>query len=360
MDLSDFEFELPRELIAQEAVEPRDAARLLVLDRSRPGLEHRRVADLPGLLGPGDLVVVNDTRVVPARLFARKESGGRVELLLLQPLGEAGEAGEAGEGASTREWRALVGASRVPRPGAPLELEGGFQATLLEEPDERGEAALRIEGPAPLEELMSAHGKLPLPPYIRRDPQDPRDARDRERYQTLFAERPGALAAPTAGLHFTEGLLAGLEEAGVELARITLHVGEGTFRTPAESALDRIELHREECVVSEQLADAVARTRSRGGRVLAVGTTTTRALESRPERSPGVPEPGSSATGLFIKPGHRFRFVDMLLTNFHLPGSTLIVLVAALAGRERVLEAYAEAVALRYRFFSYGDAMLVR
>lgn len=350
MDLSDFHYELPRDLIAQEAVEPRDSARLLVLDRRLAALEHRRVSELPALLCPGDLVVVNDTRVVPARLHARKESGGRVELLLLEPL--PGQ----GEGA----WRALVGASRVPRPGSSLALGGGFRATLLGATDDRGEAPVQIVGPAPLSELLESHGRLPLPPYIRRDAEDPRHARDRERYQTLFAERPGALAAPTAGLHFTDELLARLEDAGIELARITLHVGEGTFRAPAESALDRIALHREEYAVSEELSQAVARTRARGGRVLAVGTTTTRALESRPEVSRGVPGAGSSTTELFIKPGHRFRFVDMLLTNFHLPGSTLLVLVAAMAGREKVLAAYAEAVSLRYRFFSYGDAMLVR
>jgi len=307
MEVSLFDYSLPPERIAQTAVEPRDAARLLVLRRGTGAREHRQVRDLPELLDAGDLLVVNDTRVTPARLFARKESGGRVELLLLERLAVTG---------GVERWRAIVGASRAPRPGRRLELPGGFAALLSEGPDDTGEAVIEINGPAGVETLLSAHGLPPLPPYIRRAPDDPRWVHDRKRYQTVFADRPGAVAAPTAGLHFTPQLLLRLARAGIECASLTLQVGEGTFRP-------------------------------------------VRTLESRPLRTDGVPEPGSGTTDLFLAPGHPFRFVDALLTNFHLPRSTLLMLVAAFAGRELVLDAYREAVDRGYRFYSYGDAMLV-
>ena len=353
MDVALFDFELPPGRIAQEAVEPRDAARLLVLDRARGELRHHRVADLPRLLAPGDLLVVNDTRVAPARLFARRATGGRVELLLLEAAGTDGR----GE-----RWRALVGASRAPRRGEPLALPGGYVAALLEAPgagDEAGAALVRIEGPGTVAALAAAHGGLPLPPYIRRGPDDPRSARDRERYQTVFAAEEGALAAPTAGLHFTPGLLARLEEAGIARTAVTLHVGEGTFRPVRVGRTEEIALHPERFTLPAAACDAIAAARARGGRVVAVGTTVVRTLESRAARGAGAPEPGTGETALFVAPGHRFRFVDALVTNFHLPRSTLLMLVAAFAGRERVLEAYGDAIAAGYRFYSYGDAMLV-
>ena len=353
MDVALFDFELPPERIAQDAVEPRDAARLLVLDRSGGALRHHRVADLPSLLAPGDLLVVNDTRVAPARLFARRVTGGRVELLLLEPAGTDGR----GE-----RWRVLVGASRAPRRGEPLALPDGYVAELLEAPGaggETGTALVRIEGPGTVAALAAAHGRLPLPPYIHRTPDDPRWVRDRERYQTVFAAEEGALAAPTAGLHFTPGLLARLEEAGIARTAVTLHVGEGTFRPVRVGRTEEISLHPERFLLPGAACDAIAAARARGGRVVAVGTTVVRTLESRAARGDGSPQPGAGETALFVAPGHRFRFVDALITNFHLPRSTLLMLVAAFAGRERVLAAYRAAVAAGYRFYSYGDAMLV-
>ena len=350
-----FDYELPPGRIAQEAVEPRDAARLLVL---RPGAEQERldrhVRDLPDLLRPGDLLVVNDTRVIPARVHGRKPTGGRVELFFTERLA-AETAGDA-----TREtWRVLLGASRAPREGSEVELPGGWRARVVLGPGPGGEARVEVTGPGTVRELLDRHGEPPLPPYIRRDPGDPRLAADRDRYQTVFAREEGALAAPTAGLHFTPELLARLEERGVRTARVTLHVGEGTFRPVRVETLEEIRLHEERFEVPEATARAIAETRAAGGRVVAVGTTVTRALESRPGPAGGAPEPGGGSTDLFIAPGYRFRFVDVLLTNFHLPRSTLLMLVAAFAGRERVLAAYRYAVEAGYRFYSYGDAMLV-
>ena len=353
MRLEAFDYELPPRQIAQQAAEPRDAARMMVLARDRNRLWHRRVRDLPEFLAPGDLLVVNDTRVVPARVLGRKATGGRVELLFLDPPTAGCEGGGT--------WQALVGASRPPAPGAPIELPGGFRATLLGPPDDEGHAEVAVEGAGGVPALLERHGLPPLPPYIRRGGrEDPRLEYDRERYQTVFARAPGAVAAPTAGLHFTSGLLARLEERGCRIARLTLHVGEGTFRAPREDRLERIRLHAERYSVPPETADAIAAARAAGGRVVAVGTTTVRALEDRPAAAGGdPPAPGGGTTDLFIRPGHRFLWVDALLTNFHLPRSTLLVLVAAFAGREPVLDAYREAVRMGYRFYSYGDAMLV-
>ncbi len=347
MDVARFDYELPPERIAQDALEPRDAARLLVLDRAGGSLRHGHVRDLPALLAPGDLVVVNDTRVVPARLFGRKPTGGAVELLLLEPTAEDGA------------WRALIGASRAPRAGAAIELDGGFRAVVVRAPGAGGEAVVRLDGPGPLETLLAAHGHLPLPPYIRRAPGDPREAVDRERYQTVFARRTGALAAPTAGLHFTPRLVDALAARGIGTAQVTLHVGEGTFRPVTAQRTEDIVLHPEWTDVAPAAAEAIATTRRRGGRVVAVGTTVVRTLEARAPAPDGEPEPGPRTTRIFIAPGHPFRWVDALMTNFHLPRSTLLMLVAAFAGRERVLEAYRTAVREEYRFYSYGDAMLI-
>ena len=338
--LADFDFALPPESIAQEPLAERDAARLLVLERASGARAHRHVRDLCALLRPGDLLVVNATRVDPARLRGRKASGGAAEALLLEP------------GPRPGEWRALLRA-RALRVGSKLRfvrddraleaevvaLEGDGTALLCFAPDARPHAL----------------GEAPLPPYIRRSERRPEDD---ERYQTVFARVPGAVAAPTAGLHLTRALLGALAAAGIETAELVLHVGPGTFRPLGETELSSRRLHAERFELPPATADAIAATRRRGGRVVAVGTTTTRVLEACGREDGGVAA-GAGTTDLFIRPGHRFRVVDALLTNFHLPRSSLLVLVATFAGREAVLAAYAEAIAQGYRFYSYGDAMLV-
>jgi S-adenosylmethionine:tRNA ribosyltransferase-isomerase len=342
MRISDFDYELPEELIAQTPVEPRDAARLLVVPAAGP-FAHRGIADLPELLAPGDLLVLNDTRVIPARLVGKKEaSGGKVELLLCEPL-----AGGLG-----RRWRAMGQASKSIRSGARL-LFDGLNA-VVEEVQGQGfyVVALDREG-AELEVALARAGQLPLPPYIRRPPDD----HDRERYQTILARTPGSAAAPTAGLHFTPALLERLAAKGIERTTVTLHVGPGTFLPVRAERLDDHRMHGERYDVTAEAVAAVARTRARGGRVIAVGTTSTRTLESAWKGDRLVA--GEGRTELFIRPGHTFGAVDLLLTNFHLPRSTLLVLACALGGRERILTAYREAIALKYRFFSYGDAMLI-
>jgi len=355
MKLSDFDFELPAELIAQEAVEPRDAARLLVHELASARTTHARVRELERFLAPGDLLVVNDTRVRPARLCGRRASGGAVELLVLGPAPVAGL------------WRAWVRPAKRLKPGEELELEGGaLRARAVERPrGEGGELAqewwVAIDDPAQptraLEELLEQRGRMPLPPYIERAPEsDP--ARDRERYQTVYARTSGAIAAPTAGLHFTPELLARLAARGVERASVTLHVGLGTFQPVAVDDLAQHVMHSEDYVLPSETVDAVARARARGGRVVAVGTTSLRVLESCARDAGGL-APGSGSTRLFVTPGFDFRVVDALLTNFHLPRSTLVMLVAAFVGLERQRALYAAAIAERYRFFSYGDAQLL-
>jgi S-adenosylmethionine:tRNA ribosyltransferase-isomerase len=352
----DFDYELPSELIAQAPLPRRSDARLLVLERRSGAVSHHRVADLPRLLRPGDLLVVNDSRVLPARLRVRRPTGGRAEVLLLHPA--AGDPAQAG---SALEWVALARPARRLRPGEfllPLGPDGTPAPTavgvrIVEHLGE-GQVAVRLEGVAPHEVagLLERYGQVPLPPYIRAPLQDP------ERYQTVYARVPGSAAAPTAGLHFTPELLAELEAAGIERAAVTLHVGLGTFRPVTADDPARHRMHAEWCCVPPETAEAVARARRRGGRVVAVGTTVVRTLESRATEDGGV-RAGSGWTDLYILPGWRFRAVDALLTNFHLPRSTLLMLVCAFAGRQPVLAAYREAVRLRYRFFSFGDAMLV-
>jgi len=342
MKVSDFDFDLPEALVAQTPVTPRDASRLLVLPRGGP-VEHRGFADLPGLLRQGDLLVFNDTRVIPARLVGQKAgSGGRAELLLLEPL----------EGEMGARWRAMGQASKALKAGAALRF--GPLGALVEAALGEGfyEVRLDREGPA-LEAALAEVGKIPLPPYIRREP----DADDVERYQTIFAVSPGSAAAPTAGLHFTPGLLDALEARGVERAAVTLHVGPGTFLPFRGETLDEHRMHEERYLVPEATAQAFAACRARGGRVVAVGTTALRTLESACRG--GRLEAGAGRTSLFVRPGYRFEAVDWLVTNFHLPRTTLLVLVCALGGTERVLAAYRQAVDEKYRFFSYGDALLV-
>jgi len=332
VDLAEFDYQLPEDLIAQGPLPERDASRLLVLPRRSGSIDHRLVRELPGLLAPGDVMVVNDARVIPARLHGRKEgTGGKVELLLVEPLLGA-------------DWLALGQASKSLREGARVEVLGS--RIEIVQVREGGELVVRLplEGDA-LWRFLDEAGELPLPPYIRHAP----GPADRERYQTIFARERGAIAAPTAGLHFTPALIEALRGRGVGLAPITLHVGPGTFLPVRAQRVEDHRMHRERYVVPEESARAIARA----GRVIAVGTTALRTLEA----SQGRPGPGT--TDLFITPGYQFRAVHGLFTNFHLPRSTLLMLVAAFAGLDRTRAAYGEAVARRYRFFSYGDAMLI-
>jgi S-adenosylmethionine:tRNA ribosyltransferase-isomerase len=340
--LSDFDYALPEELIAQEPVTPRDASRLLVLP-AQGAPEHRVFSELDLLLEPGDLLVFNDTKVIPARLVGRKETGGEVELLLCEPL----------QGGLGRRWRAMGQASKPIREGAVLSFDGLGARVCASEGQGFYVVELDREGDD-LEAALARAGRIPLPPYIRREPGE----RDRERYQTIWARAPGSAAAPTAGLHFTEGLLARLEARGVRRARVTLHVGPGTFLPVRTESIEEHRMHPERYEVSAEAAAEVEACRARCGRVVAVGTTTVRTLESAFDGARVAP--GQGRTALFVRPGHAFRAVDALVTNFHLPRSTLLMLVCAFGGTERVLDAYRQAVALRYRFFSYGDAMLVR
>jgi S-adenosylmethionine:tRNA ribosyltransferase-isomerase len=331
----DFDYHLPAASIAQEPA-PRGESRLLVLDRTGPE-RHSRVRDLPRLLRPGDLLVLNDTRVIPARLYGRSAGGGRMEILLVERLGE-------------REWEALVKPGRRARPGTSIQLEGGLAAEVI---GKREDGRHRLRFPEPIEPYLDRLGHVPLPPYIHR----PDTPEDRERYQTVYARRPGAIAAPTAGLHFTEDLLREIEQAGVGIARITLHVGIGTFKPVSAERIEEHRMDSERYEIGEEAAAAIRRARA-GGRVVTVGTTVVRTLESAAILGGGEVRAGSGSTDLFITPGFRFQAVDALLTNFHLPRSTLLMLVSAFAGRERILAAYEEAIREGYRFYSYGDAML--
>jgi len=334
----DFHFDLPPELIAQAPLAERSASRLLLADGAAGRVEDLRFADLPDLLRSGDLLVFNDTRVLPARLFGRKASGGAVEILIERVTG-------------SHEARAQLGVSKKPQPGGRIVLQDGSEATVLRREGEF--FVLRFETAEPLEKLLLRLGRMPLPPYIERAA----DAADDERYQTVFARESGAVAAPTAGLHFDAPLLAALAARGIESGYVTLHVGAGTFQPVRAERLEDHSMHREWLNVGAELVEKIRRTRERGGRVIAVGTTVVRALESA--RRDGELAPFAGETQIFIFPGYRITTVDALLTNFHLPESTLLMLVSAFAGREFVLGAYRHAVAQRYRFFSYGDAMLL-
>ena len=342
MRLDDFDYQLPSELIALEPASRRDAARLLTLERATGATGELTVADFPGLLRPEDLLVLNDTRVIPARLFGAKESGGRVEVFLVRRL----------EGAS-ETWEFLIRASKSPRPGSRIVMAEGVLATVAERAS--GESwQVTFTGTDDFLAWLDRVGSMPLPPYIRRSAA----AADRERYQTVFSRELGAVAAPTAGLHFTPELLARVESAGVAIATLTLHVGLGTFMPVRVDDIREHRMHRERFSIPEATSAAIARCKERGGRVVAVGTTAARALEYRATEDGTVP-PGSGEADIFIYPGYRFRVVDALLTNFHLPKSTLLMLVSAFAGQERILAAYQEAVARRFRFYSYGDAMFI-
>jgi S-adenosylmethionine:tRNA ribosyltransferase-isomerase len=340
---ADFDYELPGELVAQEPAAERGASRLLVVsrpdDHASAEFEDRRFADIIGLVPPGDLLVLNTTRVRHARLLGRRPSGGPAEVLLIHPAAAPGE------------WVALGRPGSALRPGKRIALGSGAEietvAVLAD-----GNRTVRFVGIS-AEDAMTRFGRLPLPPYIRRDPTET----DEARYQTVYAEREGSVAAPTAGLHFTPALLTEMERRGVQLARLELEVGPGTFKPVEHDDLAQHPMHPERYDVPPALADAVADTRLRGAHVWAVGTTVVRALESAAEG--GAVRAGPGETALFITPGYRFRVVDRLLTNFHLPRSTLLMLVAAFAGYDLTMTAYRHAVAARYRFYSYGDAMLI-
>ncbi len=341
MQRQDFHFELPAELIAQRPAETRGGSRLLALDGADGRCRDLDFRDLPGLLRPNDLMVFNDTRVVPARVRGTKQSGGRIELLLERVL-------------TPRTALVHARSGKTLKPGAAISLPGGRTARLID----RDGDLFRMEFCADVLEFFETFGEVPLPPYIDRAPEES----DRERYQTVYAREPGAVAAPTAGLHFDAAMFAALEARGVRRAFVTLHVGAGTFQPVREGDIERHQMHAEHLEVGAAACAAIAAARAAGGRVIAVGTTVVRSLETAALAGAGSArelQPYRGDTRIFIKPGFKFRVIDALLTNFHLPESTLVMLCAAFVGRERLLAAYAHAVQARYRFFSYGDAMFL-
>jgi S-adenosylmethionine:tRNA ribosyltransferase-isomerase len=339
MRRTDFQYDLPQQLIALYPPEERGSSRMLCLDPVNDSLRDCSFRDFPGLLNPGDLVVFNDTRVIPARLHGHKQSGGKVEVLVERITGK-------------QQVLAHVRASKTPREGTRIDFTAGVSATVTG----REEDLFRLEftGQDSALDVLESQGQMPLPPYIRRAD----EAADHERYQTIYASRPGAVAAPTAGLHFDEHSLQQLAQRGVETARVTLHVGAGTFQPVRSDELEKHVMHYESYEVGSEVCEQIAATRRRGGRVVAIGTTVVRSLEAA--TTAGVPEPCRGETNLFITPGYRFRCVDALLTNFHLPESTLLMLVAAFGGYARIMAAYKHAIEQGYRFYSYGDAMFLQ
>ncbi|MBR0160631.1 MAG: tRNA preQ1(34) S-adenosylmethionine ribosyltransferase-isomerase QueA [Oscillospiraceae bacterium] len=339
MKKSDFYFDLPAELIAQTPIKERDHSRLLCLDKNSGELQHRNFYELPSLLLPGDCLVVNDSRVLPARLIGVRQSGGAAELVLLRDLGD-------------NCWECLCRPGKKLREGAEITFGDGELRAVVEEILAGGNRKIRFLYKGIFLEILDRLGKMPLPPYIREE------LSDRERYQTVYSKVLGSAAAPTAGLHFTPELLKQIRDQGVPVYSITLHVGLGTFRPVKEDDIENHEMHSEFCLIPEETAEGVNRCKQNGGRVIAVGTTSCRTLESFADEN-GMLKADSGWTDIFIYPGYRFRCIDALITNFHLPESTLIMLVSALAGREHVLHAYQTAVENRYRFFSFGDAMFI-
>ena len=335
MKTSDFDYNLPESSIGQTPAEPRDSSRLLVLHRDTNELEHRIFRDVTDFFSPGDLLVLNQTRVIPARIYAKKETGGKVELLLLRRRDDW-------------IWEALVGGKGL-RIGKSVQVDDGPSAQILEEL-EGSERLIRFS--EPIEPYFSRVGNVPLPPYIHEKLHDP------ERYQTVYSKEPGSAASPTAGLHFTPRLLEELQVKGVRVAYVTLHVGLDTFAPVNEDDPEEHKIHSEWCELSQETADAINETRERGGRVIAVGTTSVRTLESAASGQQTI-SPFSDSTSLFILPGYQFKVVDAMITNFHLPKSTLLMLVSAFAGRERMLKTYQTAVEEGYHFYSFGDAMLI-
>lgn len=349
--LDDYDYRLPESLVAQAPSSDRDGSRLLHLTRSDGGLAHRRFVDIVDLLRPRDLLVVNDTRVVPGRLHGHKETGGKVELLIL----DYGQSSVPGRDDGRCVHRCLIKASKRAAIGMRIQFDLGLVAEVLS--FAKGVYTVAFSAPESFDRLLEKVGRMPLPPYIKRDVGAP-DESDRERYQTVYARNQGAIAAPTAGLHFTGAILARLQEKGVTVAAVTLHVGYGTFVPVRAKDIRYHRMHEEWFSISKQTADTINRAKAEGCRVIAVGTTSVRTLEYA-ARSGGRVSPGSGRCDLFIYPGYTFSIVDAMITNFHLPRSTLLMLVSAFAGRETMLRAYATAVRQKYRFFSYGDAMLI-
>lgn len=339
MKTSDFDYELPTELIAQTPLERRDASRLMTLDKATGAVGHRHFYELPSLLKPGDCLVLNDSRVLPARLIGHRESGGAAEVLLLTDKGN-------------KTWECLVRPGRKLREGARVSFGDGALTAEVKEVLPDGNRLVKFEYEGIFLEVLERLGKMPLPPYIKEELQD------RERYQTVYSKEVGSAAAPTAGLHFTKELLQEIQEMGVKVCSVTLHVGLGTFRPVGEENLEEHDMHSEYCEISQETADTINAAKAAGGRVICVGTTSCRTVESWAGED-GTLEASSGWTSIYIYPGYRFKVMDALVTNFHLPQSTLIMLVSALAGREHVLAAYEEAVKERYRFFSFGDAMFI-
>ncbi len=337
MQLSDFHYHLPQDLIAQYPTERRSGSRLLTLDGNSGAVSDLRFPDLTDLLQPGDLLVFNDTRVIPARMYGQKQTGGKVEILVERVLG-------------AERALAQIRASKSPKPGTVITVADG---AVLEVVGRQGDLFELISPGQDMMALMEQHGHMPLPPYVQRGDEE----LDLERYQTVYAQRPGAVAAPTAGLHFDEQMLQRLADMGVESAKVTLHVGAGTFQPVRVQQLDEHKMHSERVEVDAAVCAAVAATRQRGGRVVAVGTTSVRSLEAA--SAGGELKPFEGETRLFIRPGYRFNTVDAMLTNFHLPESTLLMLVSAFAGYDHLMAAYSHAVEQKYRFFSYGDAMFL-
>lgn len=339
MKKSDFFFDLPERLIAQTPLQQRDSSRLLLLDKNSGEIHHEHFFELPHYLKAGDCLVLNNSRVLPARLIGARASGGAVELVLLRDLGEG-------------RWECLSRPGRKTKPGTELHFGNGELKAKVESVIEGGNRIVKFEYEGIFLEVLERLGKMPLPPYIKEE------LADSERYQTVYSKELGSAAAPTAGLHFTQELLKKIEDAGVKVCYVTLHVGLGTFRPVKEDDIENHEMHSEFCIIPEETAKIVSETKNNGGRVIAVGTTSCRTLESFSGRD-GSLEPCSGWTDIFIYPGYTFKCVDALVTNFHLPESTLIMLVSALAGRENVLRAYNTAVEKEYRFFSFGDAMFI-
>ena len=339
MKKSDFYFDLPEELIAQTPLEQRDASRMLHLDKKTGEIEHRHFYDLPQYLRPGDCLVLNDTRVLPARLLGCRKSGGGVELVLLRDLGDG-------------RWECLSRPGRKTKPGTELLFGDGELCATVEDVVEGGNRIVHFHYQGIFLEVLERLGKMPLPPYIKTE------LKDAERYQTVYSRECGSAAAPTAGLHFTPELLQQIRDMGVKVCFVTLHVGLGTFRPVKEEEIENHEMHSEFCIITPETAETINSTKQEGGRVIAVGTTSCRTLESFADED-GLIQAGSRWTDIFIYPGYRFKCIDALITNFHLPESTLIMLVSALAGRENVLNAYQIAVKEKYRFFSFGDCMLI-
>ena len=340
MKTSDFYYDLPQELIAQTPLDRRDGSRLMVLDKDTGAVKHMHFYDLPSLLRPGDCLVLNDSRVLPARLLGHREpGGGAAEVLLLNDKGD--KTGEC-----------LVRPGKKMKPGTKLSFGDGLLTAEVTETLEGGNRLVRFHYDGIFLELLEQLGKMPLPPYIKAELQDP------ERYQTVYSREVGSAAAPTAGLHFTKELLEQIQAMGVSLAYVTLHVGLGTFRPVKEEEITDHEMHSEYCMISKETAETINETRRKGGRVICVGTTSCRTIESWAAED-GTLKESAGWTNIYIYPGYRFKVLDALITNFHLPESTLVMLVSALAGREHILAAYEEAVREKYRFFSFGDAMFI-